>query len=126
MKRAYVDTSCFVAIALREAGVASVTRKLTGFDSLYSSNLLEAELNSVLYREGVTPDGHALDRVVWVTPDRPLHAEIAEVLEAGYVRGADCWHLAAALYLAAEPETMAFLTLDTRQLAVARKLGFQE
>lgn len=64
--------------------------------------------------------------ISWVIPDRPLHAEIARVLEAGYVRGADCWHLASALYLAREPEALIFLTLDMRQLAVARKLGFQE
>lgn len=124
MKGAYVDSSCFVALVLAEAG-ASVTRRLTAFDALYSSNLLEAELNSALHREHVTPDSRTLDRIVWVTPDRPLHAEIARVLEAGYVRGAGCWHLATALYLATEAETMAFLTLDARQLAVARKLGFQ-
>ncbi len=126
MKGAYVDTSCFVALALAESGVASVTRRLAAFDALYSSNLLEAELNSVLHRERVTPDSHALDRIGWVTPDRPLHAEIARVLEAGYVRGANCWHLATALYLADEPDSLSFLTLDARQLGVARKLGFQE
>lgn len=126
MRRAYVDTSCFVAIALGEAGSASVTRRLGPFDALYSSNVLEAELYSVLHRERVTPDIRALDRIGWVIPDRPLHAEIGRVLEAGYVRGADCWHLASALYLAQDPGEIAFLTLDTRQWSVARKLGFQE
>lgn len=126
MKRAYVDTSCFVAIALAEAGVTSVTRRLAAFDALYSSNLLEAELYSALHRERVTPDSRALDRIFWVIPDRPLRAEIERVLTAGYGRGADCWHLASALYLAKEPGDISFLTLDMRQWGIARKLGFQE
>jgi predicted nucleic acid-binding protein len=123
---AYVDTSCFVAIALAEAGAAAVTRRLASFDTLHSSNLLEAELFSVLHRGQVTPDSRALDRIAWINPDRPLHEEINRVLTAGYVRGADCWHLASALYLAKEPREIAFITLDARQRSVARKLGFRE
>ncbi|HUR92516.1 MAG TPA: PIN domain-containing protein [Gemmatimonadaceae bacterium] len=126
MKSAYVDTSCFVAIALEESGAASVMRRLTTFDALYSSNLLEAELFSTLHRERVRPDALAIARIAWVVPDRPLHAEIERVLAEGYVRGADCWHLATALYLARDPGEIAFVTLDTRQWSVARKLGFQE
>jgi hypothetical protein len=115
-----------VAIALAEAGAAAVSRRLSSFDSLHSSNLLEAELFSALHRERVTPDIRALDRIAWINPDRPLHEEIQRVLTAGYVRGADCWHLASALYLVKEPGEMAFITLDARQRSVARKLGFQE
>lgn len=126
MKGAYVDTSCLVAIALAEAGAASVIRRLAPFDALYSSNLLSAELYSALQRERVSQDVSTLDRIGWVIPDRPLHPEIARVLEAGHVRGADCWHLASALYLAEDPGEISFLTLDTRQWSVARKLGFQE
>ena len=126
MTAAYVDTSCLVAIALREAGAAAVSRRLTSFDALHSSNLLEAELFSALHRERVTPDSRALDRIAWINPDRPLHEEIERVLTAGYVRGADCWHLASALYLAKEPREIAFVTLDARQRSVARKLGFRE
>lgn len=126
MKGAYVDTSCLVAIALAEAGAASVIRRLAPFDALYSSNLLEGELHSALQRERVPPDASALERIGWVIPDRPLHAEIARVLKAGNVRGADCWHLATALYLAEDPGEISFLTLDMRQWSVARKLGFQE
>lgn len=126
MKLAYVDTSCLVAWGLGEPGSTQVQRRLRTLDALHSSNLLEAELSSVMAREHVTPVPELLESITWVIPDRPLHAEISRVLEAGYVRGADCWHLATALYLAEEPKTLIFLTLDTRQLAVARKLGFQE
>lgn len=126
MKAAYVDTSCLVATALAHPGAAAVAKRLSVFDSLHSANLLEAELKSVLKREGLLADSALLHRIVWVMPDRQLDVEIEQVLDAGYVRGADCWHLACALYLAEDPEEMAFLTLDTRQLSVARKLGFQD
>ncbi|MDQ8165550.1 MAG: hypothetical protein P3A28_07330 [Gemmatimonadota bacterium] len=39
--------------------------------------------------------------------------------------GADCSHLATALYLAPEQGAMTFLTLDSRQRAVAKVLGFK-
>ncbi len=126
MKIGYVDTSCFVAIAFGERGAVALGRRLNGFDELVSANLLEAELRAAFARERVDPDPELLAGLSWVVPDRPLHAEIAEVLEAGYVRGADCWHLATALYLAQEPATISFLTLDQRQSSVARILGFQE
>ena len=45
-------------------------------------------------------------------------------MDAGYLRGADLWHVAAALFVAHEPGSIAFLTLDRRQRAVADTLGF--
>jgi predicted nucleic acid-binding protein len=56
---------------------------------------------------------------------RSLRLEIAQVLTAGYLRGADCWHLATALYVVGDdPAALTFMTLDDRQAAVASKLGF--
>jgi len=124
MKIAYVDTSCLVAVALGERGAAAVERRLARFDRLVSSNLLEAELRAALRREGVEGASRVLSSITWLLPDRPLSAEIAAVLEAGYVRGADCWHLATALYLAPEPSELSFITLDERQRDVAALLGF--
>ena len=124
MKVAYVDTSCLVAIAFGERGAAALARRLEGFDVLAASDLLEAELRSAFLREDVGQEPAMLGAISWVVPDRPLHAEIATVLEAGYVRGADCWHLATALYFAEDPATISFLTLDERQAAVAKTLGF--
>jgi hypothetical protein len=40
-------------------------------------------------------------------------------------RGADCWHLATALYLSPDPSALTFLTLDLAQRHVAKALGFQ-
>ena len=125
MKVAYVDTSCLVAIAFGERGAAALARRLDSCDELVSASLLEAELRSAFVREGVEPDATLLGAVSWVIPDRPLSGEITRVLASGYVRGADCWHLATALYLAEDPATIAFLTLDARQLEVARELGFK-
>ena len=62
--------------------------------------------------------------LTWVLPDRPLSREITRVMTAGYVRGADLWHLACALYLAGTPRDLAFLSLDEKQTAVSRQLGF--
>jgi hypothetical protein len=54
-----------------------------------------------------------------------LTPELERVFAGGYLKGADAWHLACALYLAEEPAKLAFLTLDRRQRAVARRLGFR-
>lgn len=124
MKVAYVDTSYLVAIAFGEKGGRAMTRRLKEFDELVSANLLEAELTAAFRREGVDPSGLPVP-VSWVIPDKPLSSEIARVLAAGSVRGADCWHLAAALYLAATPGDITFLSLDTRQVEVATALGFR-
>lgn len=121
----YVDSSCLVALAFDEPGARKLAARLRRFDRLFSSNLLEAELRSALVREGL--DGHVEDLLSWLTwvyPNRPLTPEYARVTAAGYLRGADLWHLANALFLAADPTDLRFLTLDGRQGEVARRLGF--
>ena len=100
MRLAYVDTSCLVALALGEADAPAMRR------------------------EAVDPIDDHLDRITWIDTDRPLSQEIARVLVAGYASGADCWHLATALYFAEDPSELAFLTLDKRQAALAKTLGF--
>ena len=125
MRLAYVDTSCLVAITFAEAGATKVAGRLERMDRLFASNLLEAELRSALAREGFSVDpAELLSGITWVYPNRPLSGEFAKIAVEGYVKGADLWHLACALFLAPEPKDLAFLTLDKRQEAVARKLGF--
>lgn len=125
MGRAFVDTSCLVAIALGERGAPAVAARLKRFEELFASNLLEAELQATLTRERVTPDPDVLTWLDWVFPDRPLTQEIARVLTAGYLRGADAWHVACALHVSEDPKDVTFLTLDRRQRTVARRLGFR-
>ncbi len=124
MKVAYVDTSVLLAIAFQERDGAAARRRLKGFDLLVASSLLEAELRAALHREDAPSDAPLLDRISWVSPQRPLSPEITVILGAGRLRGADLWHLACALYLAPSPRDLSFLTLDTRQGAAAEKLGF--
>jgi hypothetical protein len=122
---AYVDTSCLVAIAFAERAAGRLANRLRTFERLLSSNLLEAELRSALAREGVRDDaGPLLSGMTWVHPDRPLPPEFDRVLAAGYLKGADLWHLATAVFLAPAGHDLAFLSLERRQREVAARLGF--
>ena len=125
MKAAYVDTSCLVAIAFGESEAAEVASRLREHDVLLSSNLLEAELRATLVREAAEVDEALFSWIKWVLPDRPLSVEIIRVLRAGYLRGANLWHLATAMYVTPEPRDLTFLTLDRRQEEVAEELGFK-
>lgn len=124
MSTAYVDSSVLTAIAFEEPGASDYAARLSGFDGLISSNLLEAELRSAFAREAQAFREDTIARIEWVLPDRPLGAELATALEAGYLRGADLWHVAAALHASPRPDGLFFATLDARQAAVARALGF--
>lgn len=117
-----MDTSALVAVVLSQPGASQVRRVLNTLDAIASSNFLEAELCAVAMREGVSTKSlqSVLDAVDWIVPDRPLSAEIAQVLRAGYLRGADLWHIASALYLAPSPGEIAFLTLHIPQRRVGR------
>lgn len=125
MSFAYVDTSVLVAIAFEERDGQRMARRLARFSGLLASNLLEAELRAACARENCTFADALLAELKWVFPDRSLGPELGEVLAAGYLRGADLWHLACALYVTTAPGDISFLTLDQRQRMVARALGFQ-
>lgn len=128
MRTAFLDTSVLAAIALGEHSAHAARKRLAAFDRLSATLLLEAELYALLHREGAPAAqrvGPWLAGIEWVYPDRSLRPEIEAVLDAGHVRGADCWHLAAALYFATEPADISFVTLDARQGAVAKALGFR-
>ena len=125
MSAAYVDTSALTAIAFEEPGGAGMATRLDEFSRLLSSNLLEAELRAACAREGFDFSERLVANLSWVFPDRSLAPELAAVLVAGYLRGADLWHVASALYVAGAPDDMWFVTLDERQRSVAAALGFQ-
>lgn len=124
MSVAFVDTSVLLSLAFLEPTAAAMGRRLSGFRTVYASALLEAELRSACRRERISVDMRLLDELEFVVPPRMLSAEIKRVLDAGYVRGADCWHLATALYLAPDPSELTFVTLEERQGGVAKVLGF--
>lgn len=102
-----------------------MANRLDEFPHLLSSNLLEAELRAACAREEVGFSESLVANLKWVFPDRSLAPEFAAVLTAGYLRGADLWHVASALYVTPNPGDMWLVTLDERQRSVAAALGFQ-
>ena len=125
MRAAYIDTSCLVAVAFDEPAAHGIAGQLRDFDQLLASNLLEAEFTTTLIREGVAEGGAALlSWITWVFPNRPLTFEFERITAHGYLRGADLWHLACALFVSSNPQQIAFLTLDRRQAEIAHLLGF--
>lgn len=125
MSTAYVDTSAIIAVEFNEPGGPEVLERLNDFTFLMSSNLLEAEARSVYKRDGRPFTEDALSNIEWIIPESPLSAELDVASQFGYLRGADLWHVATALYMFDEPSEVTFLTLDLRQREVAAGLGFQ-
>ena len=125
MSVAYVDTSVLTAIVFDEPGAAAYAQRLDEFARLISSNLLEAELRAAFARESLRFQESAVAGVEWILPDRPLAPELATVLETGYLRGADLWHVATALYVSPQSRNLSFATLDARQSDIAAALGFR-
>ena len=132
MKVACIDTSVVLALAFNEPSADWVADELQRNDVVLASNVLAAEVAAACVRERVEFDPQLLKSISWVLPDRPLEREIAHVASTGYVRGADLWHLATALFLRSdrvasteEPlPRIAFVTLDTMQREAATRLGF--
>ena len=127
MNLAYVDTSGLVAIAFDEPGGRRLAGRLRRYDRLFASNLLEAEFRSALHREQVEDHANGmLSWITWVYPNRPLTPEFTRIAAVGYLKGADMWHLAHALFLAPDGAGLDFVTLDARQREVSSMLGFRE
>ncbi|HSR69651.1 MAG TPA: PIN domain-containing protein [Acidobacteriota bacterium] len=124
---AYLDTSLLCALAFAEESSGTLKRLLTNYDGVVSSNLLEAEFRAALEREkGSSVEADRwLGLVEWILPPHPLSQKIALILEVGYSKGSDLWHLACALDAFPKPEEVTFATLDRRQWQVAKELGFQ-
>lgn len=125
MKIAYIDSSVVVGLLFEEASSSKVQEILASADRLISGTLLEAEVRSAIRRERVEADlTHVFAGISWVFPERRLTVELERVLSIAYLRGADVWHLALALYVDPVASELTFLSLDQRQAAVAAELGF--
>jgi len=125
MALAYVDTSFLLADAFGQRPAKSRGPKLADFDTIIAARFLEAEFYSAFRRESLSPDTAFLDPITWIDVNRSLALELETVLKAGYVRGADSWHLATALFALPVPHDATFLTFDLQQRAVAKALGFR-
>ena len=124
MSAVYVDTSVLAGIAFGEPVAERFALALNRFDRVLSSNLLEAEMRTVFQREDEAFKDDFAAGIDWIFPARPLSAEFARALSAGYLRGADLWHVATALYVSPQPKNLTFATLDAVQARVASTLGF--
>lgn len=122
--QAFLDSSAVVALFLGEPAMERVSAALDPVRRAVATPLLEAEVRAVAARERMPADADMFWWLDWIAPTRSLEPEISRVLEAGLLRGADCWHLAVALSITPEPAQLIFLTLDERQRDVARTLGF--
>ena len=110
----YLDTSAILSITFGESGWETVTSRLSTIPYRMSFNLLEAEVRAAFARSRLTFNPDTLSDIRW----RSLSTEFERVLEAGYLRGADLWHVATALYIFDDPSAGTFLTLDHRQAGV--------
>ena len=128
MKALFVDSSALMAVLLDEARAEIVRDILLCQEPVFASSLLEAEVRSVSARYKVELERveMTLAPIQWVNPERNLTREIVRVMTTGvYLRGADLWHLACAVYLVGETKGFPFLTLDAPQADAAAKLGFK-
>lgn len=121
-----IDASAIIAVEFNEDGRPQVLQRLTQFDQVVSSVLLEAEVRAKFARERVDFRSESLARIEWIHPVQRLDYEMEAVLNVGYLRGGDLLHVATAFhFFHSQPRLLTFLTLDTRQRAVAAALGFQ-
>lgn len=108
-----------------EPGARELAERLESFDQLVASNLLEAEVRSAAAREGQRLAEDPFGGFEWILPEAALRQEIRVTLEAGYLTGADLWHVASALSIVEQPDELTFITLDERQRDVAAEMGFR-
>ena len=126
MPTAYVDASSIIAVEFNERDGPQALLRHRQFDRVVSSVLLEAEVRAKFAREQMDFRPASLARIEWLYPIQPLAQEMEAALNAGYLRGGDLLHIATAFhFFQAGAREITFLTLDTRQRAVAAALGFQ-
>ena len=127
MTEAYLDTSFFLAIAFDEPEALTLVGILRRFERVYAGDLVVAEALAAATRLGIDAATvlAAMRSILLVFPTRSLNAEVGHALQFGALRGADVWHLAAALFIARRARgELAFLSRDRAQRAIAGRLGF--
>lgn len=127
MKVAYVDSSVLVGFMFNEREIGRIEKRLTNFDELISSSLLEAEIMSAAAREGFSMEDalKVIGSVSLFFANSDLTKELRRIFEIDYIRGADAYHLACALALDPKAEELCFCSLDKKQLTIAKALGFK-
>ena len=128
MKRGYIDTSVLVALHFGQSEARRAARILRSLDMAISVNIIVPELLATLKREGrpLQEADSLLGRISVFSPTEPLRKHCEEALAAGALRGADLWHVAAAIAIAGprRRHDLQFASFDQRQQEIARNLGF--
>jgi predicted nucleic acid-binding protein len=127
MTVAYIDTSFFLAIVFDEPDASTLVRVRKNFNQVFAADLLVAEALAAAARGGIDPTAvlAGIRSISLFFPPRLLEPEIGHTLALGTLRGADVWHLAAALFVAGLAQAkIAFLSRDRSQRTIARRLGF--
>jgi predicted nucleic acid-binding protein len=125
---AYLDSSVLLSIAFREPTATGLQRILGRYDRLVSSDLIVAECLSAAQREEIDHETMltTLRPIALILLSRSLAREMREALDEGPLRGADLWHVACAMFLAADARAeVAFLSRDQPQRRLAKRVGFQ-
>jgi hypothetical protein len=125
LETAYIDTSLLIGLRFQKPVPALV--RLSRQYQLYSGELLIAEVLAFGKRKAIDENllWKAFRGISWIIPEGSVSGECRRVIQSGYVRGADLWHLACACYLSPNPEELVFLTLDEQQRNLAVRLGFK-
>lgn len=123
MSVAYADTLVLKAIVFDGPGTAVYSRHLDKFFRVMSSNWLEVELRAAFARENLGFQETAMAGIDWILPNRTLAPEFAVILQAGYLRGTDPWHVATAPCVSLRSGGLSFATLVARKNDVAAALG---
>jgi prevent-host-death family protein len=113
---------------LGEAEARRGARMLRAHDQAFSVGLVVPEILSALKREErpLNEADRLLARLSLFFSDGSLKTECEEALSAGFLRGADLWHVATALAIAGRQrrKELLFATFDERRREVAKKLQF--
>jgi predicted nucleic acid-binding protein len=127
MKAVYVDSSVVVSLLFGEIDKLLISKKLSSYDEVLSSNLISAEVLSATRREKIDPNLalKILRNISIYAPSDDLKDELEKIFSKIYIRGADAYHLAAAMRLDPSGGELEFLTRDKDQQAAARALGFK-
>lgn len=121
----YVDSSALLGLILGDQSV--VSRELLEEQQVVGSYLIEAEVFSACTRESyeIQMAVELLERITLISPVRSLRPEYNLIFQSGYLKGADAFHLACALFLDPTCKNLTFVTADKPQAVIAKKLGFK-
>ena len=125
----YLDTSAWIAWKFSQPGKELLTKVWRPEATFISAPILAAEYVAFLRRIERLSEGQPeeeLSFLRWIIPGEVIFKEFSLCINAGDLKGADLYHLAAAAWFAEDNRSeLTFLTCDKQQKKVAQKLGFK-